>query len=121
MNVAMGAESIKKGGYVPAFADGKSVKEMILLMREMTPLIRARGGKIDFLTKLLTRLPIGISAFILKKSSAGDSISGKVLEMIENTNHASAEMAGVFVRTILNDAAKYHISLPLLCCLYYKS
>jgi 2-dehydropantoate 2-reductase len=44
MNAGMDAAALKEGSYRKLFASPKAVKQAIQLMREMLPLIPAKGG-----------------------------------------------------------------------------
>ncbi len=114
MNAAMAAVAMKAGGYRKAFESRNSLKEILQLMRELIPLIKARGGKLDILTALMTKLPIGFAATLLQKSSAPGSIAGEVMSRMEGTGHTSLELSYCYLQDILDDRKKYNIQLPRL-------
>lgn len=118
MNAAMAAEALKMGGHLKAFESRTSIREMVFLMREMLPLLKAKGGKPDMLTNLLTRLPSSLSSILLQKSSASGSLTGEIIRRMDGSGHTSTpEMNFYYLQDILNDRSKNGISLPRLMAL----
>jgi 2-dehydropantoate 2-reductase len=114
MNAALSAEALKAGGHGKVFASKAAVRELLALMREMLPLIKAKGGKTDFLTKLLTAMPSALSVLLLQKTSAEESLSGELLSHIDRSGHASKEMNLEYIKPIIEDAERFRIALPKL-------
>ncbi|WP_341876628.1 ketopantoate reductase family protein [Defluviitalea saccharophila] len=114
LNAAMAAEAIKVGGYLKAFQSRDSVTEMILLMREMIPLIKARKGNLDMITMFLVRMPIKLSAFLLQKSATSGTLTGEIMRRMEGSGHATTEMAFQYLQDIMKDSRKYDVKLPHL-------
>lgn len=123
LNAAMAAEAIKVGGYLKAFQSQDSLTEIVLLMREMIPLIKVRKGKLDLITQLLVRMPVKLSVFLLQKSAASGSLTGEIMRRMEGSEHTTPEMAFQYLRDILKDSEKYHVKLPRLEALkpYFNS
>lgn len=118
MNAAMAAEALKMGGHLKAFESSASRREMVFLMREMLPLLKAKGGKPDMLTNVLTRLPSSLSSILLQKSAASGSLTGEIIRRMEGSGHTSTpEMNFNYLQDILNDRKKTGISLPRLMAL----
>jgi 2-dehydropantoate 2-reductase len=114
INTGMAAQALKVGGYDKVFDSTVNTKEIIILVREMLPLIRAKGGKISFATYLAMYLPSGITGFILKKAMSKGSIARDIMNGMFESDQFNLESAGLFPRDVLADARALSISLPRL-------
>ncbi|MEK0314896.1 hypothetical protein [Cohnella sp. 56] len=67
MNAAMEAEVLKRGSS-PALMNHKdSFSSVGLSMREMIPVLKARGAKLDAISLLLTKIPPGLLGILFNK------------------------------------------------------
>lgn len=114
MNAGMAAQALKEGGYRNMYQSPKKVAKAILLMREMLPLIAAKGGKLGLGTSLAMRLPARLIGFAVFKILKSNSVPAAIMEKMESTAYISRESFAHFPNDILADAHKLGISLPQL-------
>jgi 2-dehydropantoate 2-reductase len=114
MNAAMAAQVIKAGGHLKVFQSPNNLTEMVLLFREMVPLVKTRGKKLDMLTLLLDRMPLKLAVKLLQKSAASGSLTGEIMRRMEDSGYASPEMNFIYLQDIIRDSQKYGVALPRL-------
>ncbi|WP_070001124.1 ketopantoate reductase family protein [Cellulosilyticum sp. I15G10I2] len=117
INAGIAAQALKIGGYDKVFDSTVNLKETIILVREMLPLIRAKGGKISLGTYLAMYLPSGIIGLILKKAMAKGSIARDIMSGMFESDQFNLDTAGFFPKDVLADARMLGISLPRLTAL----
>lgn len=117
MNAGMAAQALKLGSYQNMYQSPKQVKPAVLLMREMLPLIRAKGRKPSLGTALMLHLPAGLMGYGVYKVITGGTLAGAIMERMEDTAYISQESFALFPRDILADARKLSIELPRLTAL----
>lgn len=117
LNVGIFAVAMKVGGAMKANESLGDVREQILIMRELVPLIKAKGGKPDFLTKLITTLPVWIIARLLQKMSAPGTMGGEIIYRVETSGHSTPQMNYDYIKEVIPDSEKYNIPLPRLMAL----
>ncbi|WP_063868039.1 ketopantoate reductase family protein [Paenibacillus sp. Soil766] len=114
LNAGMAAQALKEGSYRNLYQSHKKVANAILLIREMLPLISAKGGKIGLGTSLAMRLParlIGYAAYNLLKVN---SVPAAIMDRMERTAYISRESFAHFPNDVLAEARKLGVSLPRL-------
>lgn len=114
MNAGMAAVALKVGGYKTMNNSSKHLKHVMLLMREMMPLIKVKGGKPSFADGLLMLLPAGITGFVMQKMMKKMSLARYVMDSLEESGHATYEFTSDYPRDVLKDARKLGVSLPRL-------
>ncbi|MDR6552393.1 hypothetical protein J2736_003599 [Paenibacillus qinlingensis] len=94
------------------------------MVREMLPLIAAKGGKLSFGTSLAMRMPAGLLGlgYAAFKVLRGNSVPAAIMERMERTAYISRESFAHFPVDVLTDARKLGVSLPRLEALepYFK-
>lgn len=114
MNAGMAAIALHVGGYETLYNSSENIKESFLLMREMTPLFIAKGGKSSFGQRLLLSLPGWLTGFTLQKVMKKGSLARYIMDCVEESGHSTYELTSDYPRDILSDARKRGISLPRL-------
>ncbi|MFE7083911.1 hypothetical protein ACFU89_30860, partial [Priestia megaterium] len=117
MNAGMAAQALKEGSYQNLYKSPKYVKQAVLLMREMLPLIRAKGRKASLGTNLMLHLPAGLVSYGIYKIITGGTLAGAIMERMENTAYIPQEAFAFFPRDVLADARRLEIDLPRLTAL----
>ncbi len=112
MNAALEAMAIKAGSYGKLFDSPKYTKQAALLMKEMMPLLKAKGAKMGSGPGILLHLPAGLTGFILHKTMPKGSLGRDIMEHCELTGHVAQEAANTFSRDIMKEARELGISLP---------
>ncbi|QHT58616.1 ketopantoate reductase [Paenibacillus lycopersici] len=114
MNAGMAAEALKEGGYRNLYQSPKKVAKAIRLMREMLPMITAKGGKVGLGTSFAMRLPAGLIGYAAFKILKGNSVPAAIMERMERTGYISQESFAHFPNDILAEAHNLGVSLPRL-------
>ena len=114
LNAGMATQALKEGSYRNLYQSPKKVAQAILLMREMIPLIAAKGGKLDLGSSLAMRLPVGLIGYAAFKILKGNSVPAAIMERMERTAYISRESFATFPNDVLADARKLGVSLPRL-------
>ena len=122
MNAAMSAQAFKAGSYKKLYTSPKTVKPAVLLMRELIPLIQARGGKLLMTSKLMMYMPAGLIAYGTYKLIT-DGIMGAIMQRAESSSYISQETLAYFAKDILITSRELGINLPHLEALepYFKN
>jgi len=114
LNAGMAAQALKEGSYRSLYQSPKKVAQAILLMREMLPLIAAKGGKLGLGSSLAMRLPAGLVGYAAFKILKGNSVPAAIMERMERTAYISRESFATFPIDVLTEARKLGVPLPRL-------
>jgi 2-dehydropantoate 2-reductase len=114
MNAGTEAIAVKVGGYGKVFDSTKNAKQSLILMREMLPLLKAKGDKTSLSTRIMLRLPSGLTGFILHKATKKGSIGRDIMEHCEISGHVTQEANNTFFGDVLHEARRLGVSLPQL-------
>jgi 2-dehydropantoate 2-reductase len=114
LNAGMAAGALKHGSYRNLYSSPRYVKEAILLMRDMLPLVAAKGRRVDSLTRIALGLPAGLTAFAAYKVLSGSSVAAAIMERMESTAYIPKESFAQFPKEVLAEARKLGVALPRL-------
>jgi 2-dehydropantoate 2-reductase len=107
----------KAGGYAGFVRSRTAVKESVLLVREMIPLLKAKGGTPRLGAAIVSCLPAGLLAFVLRKFLGGDNMYSFIMRQVEDSGHGSRESAGLYPRDVLAEGRRLGVPLPRLAAL----
>jgi len=113
-NAGMAAQALKIGGYDKLFDSADDLKQVILLTREMLPLIRKKDGKTSFGTVLGMHLPAGLLGVVIKKVMAKGSLARNMMDEMLESAHLYHEATFSFPRDVLTDGRRLVVPLPRL-------
>jgi 2-dehydropantoate 2-reductase len=109
---------IRQAGGVEAFVRSPaSAKLTLRLIREMLPVLEAKGGVPTLGAKAIRLLPTGPVAFGLRKLLGGGSIYGAVTMDAQVGTQGSAEMMNIYPRDVLAEARRLQVPTPQLAAL----
>ncbi|WP_225440323.1 ketopantoate reductase family protein [Amycolatopsis eburnea] len=117
MDAGLLTQGLAVGGQARLVASRKAVKQSVLLVREMIPLVKARGGTPGGGAALLTRVPAGLLGFLLHRLLAGKNLYSFIMEEVERAGHMTREGAGLYARDVLAEARRIGFPLPRLAAL----
>jgi 2-dehydropantoate 2-reductase len=112
MNAGMAAVALNVGGYKTMNHSGAHLKDAFLLMREMLPVVKAKGGKVSGAEAIMLALPAGLTGFAMQKFMAKESLARTLMDALEESGHSSYELTSEYPRDVLGDAGKFGVSLP---------
>lgn len=108
MNAAMETEVLKRGSF-PALMNHKdSFANVGRNMKEITPVLQARGAKLDAISLLMTKIPPAILGTLFNKVIFA---KGSLPRLFMESNNSKA---GFAVLEVVREAKKLGISLPRL-------
>jgi 2-dehydropantoate 2-reductase len=108
---------MKAGGFAGFVRSRAAAEESILLIREMIPLMTAKGGTPGLGAAIVSRLPAGLLGFVLRKVLGGNNLAGFLMAQIEDSGRLSRESAGLYARDVLADGRRLGVPLPRLAAL----
>jgi len=108
MNAAMEAEVLKRGSFPALMNHSDSFANVGKHMREMLPVLKARGAKMDAITLLLTRIPPALLSPLFTKLIFA---KGSLPRLFVEYNNSKA---GFAVLEVVREAKKLGIPLPRL-------
>nr|WP_154960627.1 2-dehydropantoate 2-reductase N-terminal domain-containing protein [Paenibacillus xylanexedens] len=108
MNAAMEAEVLRQGSFPALLNHRDSFANVGKNMREIAPVLRARGVKIDMISLLLTKIPPPLLSMLFNKVIFAKGSLARLSIEYNNTK------AGFSVIEVVKEAKKLGISLPRL-------
>jgi 2-dehydropantoate 2-reductase len=108
-NVAMEVEVIKSGGFKEVVSSRESLAGIARNMKEMLPVIKATGAKLNASTRIMSCLPPSVVGFLMRKVIFSPKSMPYALVA---HNHYKV---GPAVREIISEAEKHGIHVPRLC------
>jgi 2-dehydropantoate 2-reductase len=115
MNAAMETEVLKRGSFPAIMNHSDSFANVGKHMREMVPVLKARGAKSDMILLLLTKIPPAILGTLFHKFIFAKG--GLARLFIEYNN----SKAGFAVAEVVREAKKLGIPLPRLTMAFEKT
>lgn len=114
MNAGMAAGALKHGSFGALYGSPQAMGETILLMREMLPLIKARGRKVDWLSGTALRLPSRPLGYVAHRVMSGQSLASEIMARMERTGYIPKSSYSLYPEDVLKEARKLSVSLPRL-------
>lgn len=108
LNAAMEAEVLKSGSFEKVISSPEALTGIARNMKEIVLVLKAKGSKLDILTRLVSALPAGVFGFLM--SNVVFSPKGMSYALVQH-NHFKV---GYAVREVIADARKYGIKAPRL-------
>lgn len=108
MNAAMETEVLKRGSFAALMNHSDSFANVGRNMREMIPVLKARGAKIDMISLLLTKIPPALLGTLFNKVILA---KGSLPRLFIEYNNSKA---GFAVLEVVREAKKLGIPLPRL-------
>lgn len=117
LDAGLAAQALKVGGFSKVFSSSAQLKSAILLVREMLPLLKAKGDNPSLASTFLLNLPAGVLAFIGQRFLGSNKLMTFIMEQIEVNDHAGHELTALYARDVLADARRLGVPLPRLTAL----
>ena len=113
LDAAMGSQMLKAGSVEVLTSSSKNWAGLVLNLRELFPLLRARGVKLGLAATLPFYLPVGLLGFAMKQVMAPGSLAREILERGMASAATSHEMK-VYPRDVLDEARRLGVKVPRL-------
>lgn len=115
MNAAMESEVLRRGSFPALLNHRDSFANVGKNMREIAPVLKARGAKIDMISLLLTKIPPPLLSMLFNKVIFAKGSLARLSIEYNNTK------AGFSVIEVVKEAKKLGISLPRLTATLEKN
>ncbi|WP_214628265.1 ketopantoate reductase family protein [Paenibacillus agaridevorans] len=115
MNAAMETEVLKRGSFPAIMNHSDSFANVGKHMREMAPVLKARGAKSDMILLLLTKIPPALLGTLFHKFIFA---KGSLARLFMEYNNSKA---GFAVAEVVREAKKLGIPLPRLTMAFEKT
>ncbi|MCE1255288.1 MAG: ketopantoate reductase family protein [Anaerolineae bacterium] len=108
LNAAMEVEVLKSGSFKNVISSPEALMGIARNVKEIIPVLKAKGSKLDVLTKIISNLPPKVVGFLM--SNLVYSPNSITYALVAH-NHTKV---GYAVQEVLSDARKYGIQTPRL-------
>ena len=113
-NASLMAAASKVGSLNNLFDSESALKDFALILRELIPLMRAKGSKVSTIINIAVNLPAGLVAFAMKLVLAKGNLAREIMRSASGSENLKAENNTIFVRDTLAEARRLGISLTRL-------
>ncbi len=113
-NASLMAAASKVGSLDNLFDSTSALKDFALILRELIPLMRAKGSKVSTITNIAVNLPAGLVAFVMKLALAKGKLPREIMRSASGSENLKAESNVIFVRDTLTEARRLGIPIPRL-------
>lgn len=107
-NAAMEVEVLKSGSFEKVISSREALDGLGRNLKEMIPVLKAKGSKLDVMTKVLSDLPPRVVGFLM--SNVVFSPNSMPHALVKHNHYK----VGYAVQEIISDARKYGITAPRL-------
>ncbi|AZN41607.1 ketopantoate reductase family protein [Paenibacillus albus] len=107
-NVAMEIEVLKRGSFAKVVSSPEALTGLSRNLKEMIPVLKAKGSKLDVMTKVVSALPSRVVGFLL--SHVVFSPKGMPYALVEHNHYK----VGYAVQEVISEARKHGINAPRL-------
>ena len=108
LNVAMEMEVLKRGSFEKVVSSPEAMVGIGRNMKEMKPILKAKGSKIDVMTKVISTLPPVVVGFLMRHTVFSPKSTTYALIAHNHTK------VGYAVLEVISDARKHDIKAPRL-------
>lgn len=109
VNTAMEVEVLKSGSFEKVASSRQALDGLGRNLKEMIPVLKAKGSKLDVMTKVLSSLPPRVVGFLMKHVVFSPN---SIPYALMAHNHYKV---GYAVQEVIADARKHGIKTPRLC------
>ncbi|MCD1286105.1 MULTISPECIES: 2-dehydropantoate 2-reductase N-terminal domain-containing protein [unclassified Brevibacterium] len=108
---------LRSGGFREFVGSPSAVKESMLHVREMIPVLEAKGGTPRLGAKAVSLIPAGLLGFGLRRLLGGDGGFGYLMDQAMGSGHGNYEMTSIYPRDVLAEARLLGVPVPRLTAL----
>ena len=105
---------LRMGSFDALVRSRPALKEVVRLVREMIPVLKAKGGTSRLGAAAATYIPAGIFGFAMQKMLTGDNMYTFIMGQAQATGHIDYEAKAIYPRDVLADARRLGIAVPRL-------
>lgn len=105
---------LRMGSFDKLVRSRPALSEVVRLVREMIPVLKAKGGTSRLGAAAMTYIPEGIFGFAMQKLLTGDNVYSVIMDQAQDTGHIDYEAKAIYPRDVLADARRLGIAVPKL-------
>ncbi|MCF2586168.1 ketopantoate reductase family protein [Brevibacterium sp. UCMA 11752] len=105
---------LRMGSFDALVRSRPALSEVVRLVREMIPVLRAKGGTSRLGAAAATYIPAGAIGFAMQKLLTGDNMFSVIMDQAQSTGHIDYEAQAVYPRDVLADARRLGVAVPKL-------
>ncbi|WP_328617315.1 ketopantoate reductase [Amycolatopsis sp. NBC_00355] len=117
LDAGLMTQALAVGGQSALLRSPAAVKESVLLVREMIPVLTAKGGNPGMGAALVSRVPAGVLGFAVRKLLGAENLYSFLMQQLERTGQITRDSAGAYARDVLAEARGLGVPLPRLAAL----
>lgn len=114
LNAAIMVGWLRMGSFEALVRSQPALREVVRLVREMIPVLTAKGGNSRLGAAAVKHIPSGVLAFVMKKLLAGDTVSADAMRQAQDTGHIDYEAKAIYPRDVLAEARRLGVPVPKL-------
>lgn len=105
---------LRMGSFDALVRSRPALQEVVRLVREMIPVLKAKGGISRLGAAAARYIPAGIFGFAVQKLLTGDNVLTSIMGQAQATGHIDFEAQAIYPRDVLTDARRLGVAVPLL-------
>lgn len=105
---------LRMGSFDALVRSRPALQEVVRLVREMIPVLKAKGGTSKLGGAAATYIPAGIIGFAMNKLLTGDNLYTFIMDEAQATGHIDFEAKAIYPRDVLADARRLGVAVPKL-------
>ncbi|MCF2572765.1 ketopantoate reductase family protein [Brevibacterium sp. UCMA 11754] len=105
---------LRMGSFDALVRSRPALQEVVRLVREMIPVLTAKGGTSRLGAAAARFIPAGIFGFTMQKLLAGDNVLTDIMVQAQATGHIDFEAQAIYPRDVLADARQLGVKVPRL-------
>lgn len=109
-NASIMTAATKVGSLNELFDSTSALKDFVLILRELIPLMKAKGSMVSSMTNIAVKLPPRLVAFAMKLVLAKGSLPREIMRSASGSESLKAENNIIFARDTLAEARRLGIS-----------
>ena len=105
---------LRMGSFDALVRSRPALQEVVRLVREMIPILTAKGGTSRLGAAAARFIPAGVFGFAIQKVLAGDNVLTDIMVQAQATGHIDFEAQAIYPRDVLADASRLGVAVPRL-------
>ncbi|GAA1556042.1 ketopantoate reductase family protein [Brevibacterium picturae] len=105
---------LRMGSFDALVRSRPALQEVVRLVREMIPVLKAKGGTSKLGGAAATYIPAGLIGLAMHKLLTGDNLYTFIMDQAQATGHIDYEAQAIYPRDVLADARRLGVSVPRL-------
>ena len=114
LDAALAVRALSVGGFSPVLASRTELERAIHLARELSEVIRFRGGRLGLGSRALNWLPARLMTLAAQRFLGPDTLANRIMAAVDHSAHGAAAATAAYPSDVLATARRYEVGVPLL-------